>query len=218
MSHVARIDERFRSPHLKSNIVSHTHMSAVMAFIEDCIDAGDKIRNGYLYSEEFPEVYHVHRSSWPYLGEINERGFLTWQSQDAMSMKSSKAVLGERAYVCGKMLHAQGKKFVTAFNLQNEDKFATLTVPIARLSGLIDQGRYLGITNREFDKEKQEWKTRGVMPAIDDSRMYTDDSVHLLGIQVIDLVWGRRATSSSGLWKAILEVLPEMIVTQDKSQ
>ena len=170
-----------------------------MARIRLTVFRGD----GGLYDEE-PQAQHVNRTSWPFLANINELGLLTWMSQDAMSMLSSRAMMNERAYVCGKMQVANGKKFVNNFNLRHDDKFATLSVYID-LRTVIAQGRYLGITNRELDEETGEWRIRGLMPSVDDSRIHTGDDT--IGVHVIDLKWGRKATSASGLWKAIIAAL-----------
>lgn len=185
-----------------------------------CIAAAEAILGGSLSADpvEFPNAQHVHQSSWKFLARINELGMLTHISQDAMSMRSDEPAINERAYACGHMILEQARKFVRVFNVAQNSMLATLSVP-EDIHRLIAERKYQGITNREYTSDQ--WILRGVMPLIDDSRLFAPQVLaqasdvesavvstdNLVGIHVIDLKWGRRATSKGGLWPAVIEAL-----------
>lgn len=146
------------------------------------------------------------------MAKINGLGLLTWLSQDALSRLSKEPNFGERSYVSGHMPLDKAREFSIRFNIDHDDMLATLTIPIPAdmLRTLIAEGRYQGITNREIDEDTGEWKIRGAMPSIDDERIWKHYGTSLVGVHVVDLKWGRSATSKKGLWRAIIQVLNKL--------
>lgn len=199
---------------MKAVCLLKNYLMSIEDFYEQAKQAEEDILEGSLEGSR-PTSQQVHRTSWKYLAKINGLGLLTYTSQDALSGPSKEANFSERAYVKGYMPVQLARRFATIFNIEHNDMMATLAVPIEKtiLKALVAQGRYLGITNRHVDETTGKWnKVRGVMPSINYmlkpmSSIISEPPGIAVGVEVIDLKWGRSATSKKGLWKAVIHAL-----------
>lgn len=190
-------------------------------FVRACSNAAKEIREGSLYGgDEYPDAQQVDQSSWEHLAQINELGMLTWVSQDAINWKTHEPNFTERSFVSGIMPAVFARSFVEDFSLRNNDKFASLclNVPKSCFKEKSDGKFIRGTTNFDEVRGTHIIEMRGpIIGTIPNETMSLLKHIHklpdkldLIGVDVIDLHWGRMATSKNGLWKSVTRSLAQV--------
>src|SRR5437764_408314 len=106
-------------------------------FLLDARESAERIRTGSLRQEAGERVHH---SSWELLAQINEKGLLTWNSQDAIDPTTGETKDTERPYVEGTMPLDRARIFVDDFNLTHDDKIAMLCIPLPKSALTMSDG------------------------------------------------------------------------------
>lgn len=179
-------------------------------FWEQTREVAKAIRGGSLYAgDEYPNAQQVHRSSWRYLADINDLGFLTMISQDSLDWRSGYSNPAERSYVAGWVPTNLALKFIEKFNFGNNDKFACICTAVPK--EVFKTKKVIGITNYDIDKSTQQPYIRGLSPGFVDMRAmsyWMDKPVSY--VEAVDCKWGRPARSKKGLWKAVILALRQI--------
>lgn len=176
-------------------------------FREEAREAAKAIRARSLYEgDEYLNAQQVHRSSLCYLADINDLGFLTLASQDALDWRSGYSKPMARSYVAGWMPTAMARKFLLKFNCGNNDQFATICAEVS--TDVFRQKRVLCITDWDRVKKSGETYIRG----LEDKKLMIEMDANygegmISHVQVVDCKWGRPARSKKGLWRAIILAL-----------
>ncbi len=184
----------------------------------------------YLQSDEFKTREDAESTipSIPILIEITKNGLVTDNSQEGLIVTGFNDDSGryyrieERAYVTGVMKTKEAYAFVTKFN-ETTDKIAFVihadsskefkkkymgTDPIPNIpvtkSGSSEKGLKF-ITQMHSDT-----KIPLVLPAGVFGKPYNEITEEVEEVAVIDPVYGRKAASAKGLYKAILQTLKDI--------
>lgn len=177
------------------------------------------IREGGLRLE--PQYPQVHESSWESLALINERGVLTYGSQDAIDSNTGEKKDYERCYITAVMLDTvETYQLVERFNLWSDSMIAFVCAKGSRnvLSNIP--------VSLRFQKKRGGWfasmRLRLVMdPVWVGSARYEfglTKRLPIVEVNFIDSKWGRPATEDNGLYSAVLQALDPSVLHLRKSR
>lgn len=174
------------------------------------------IRDGGLrIDSQYPQV---HESSWEPLAIINERGILTYGSQDAIDSESGDVKDYERSYIQACMLDTEETyQIVERFNLWSDSMIAYICVKVNETVYSKNRTSKIATSLRFHDNS---WFASMSLRLVQDpqwNRMMRSEfglrkRVPIVNVCFIDAKWGRPATADNGLFNAVLEALDTSVI------
>lgn len=183
------------------------------SFEDIAYQSAETIRDGSLRMEDSDPRPRVDRSSWEPLAEINEMGYITYSSQDAIDSITGRKGRDERAYIEGFMIPEEARVFAEKINMFT-DKVAW--VHGRQKPSLTMEQRVLipqVIVTRDPVKDEYErgmslhanstqWRINYLKKKLNIPRR-----MRVSLVSVFDPQWGRPATSHNGLFHDVFKAL-----------
>lgn len=164
--------------------------------------------------KEPKDVSQIDPKAFPLLAKMNERGYITFDSQSGetkvykdKSNKTEKEV--ERAYVAGFMEKEFAKEFEQQFNLKTDfyciaiiptkDIFPYGYTPVTKVER--------GAQTKHVTRSPTYIDVKTIEVLVKQTKLPKQLTKNMVLVECIDMKWGRKAYQKNGLFTSIVEVL-----------